>query len=61
MHYWMHGKIDEEKAEGLNTSFVLVVRLSCPQGTQPPRLKDRDEEQSEVPTIQEETVACYST
>lgn len=38
----------------------LVAKLSCPQDTQPPGLGDRDEEQSEVPIIQEEIVACFS-
>ena len=52
---------DEGKAEVLNVFFALVFnsQTSHPQGTQPPELEDRDEEQNEVPIVQGET--CCST
>lgn len=51
----------KKRLRDLMPSFALAARLCCPQGTQPPWLEDRDEEQSEVPIIQEEIVAYSST
>ena len=51
---------DEVKAEVLNAAFASVFNseTSYPQGTQPPELGDRDEEeQNEVPAVQEETIS----
>ena len=48
----------EEEAEVLNAFFASVFnsKSGFPQVTQPPELEDRDEEQNEVPTVQEEMV-----
>lgn len=54
---------DKEKAEVCFTFFTSVFHClaSYPQGTEPPNLEDRDEEQNNPPTIQEETETCYFT
>ncbi|GAB0175853.1 mitochondrial enolase superfamily member 1 [Grus japonensis] len=50
---------DEEKAEVLHAFFASVLnsKTSCPLGTQPPELEDRDGEQSEAPITQGEIVS----
>jgi len=49
---------DEEKAEVLNAAFASVFnsQTDYPQGTQPPELEGREEEQNKPPIIQEEAV-----
>ena len=49
---------DEENTEVLNAFFASVFnsKTSCSQGTQPPNVEDRDEEQNEAPIIQGEMV-----
>lgn len=49
---------DEENTEIFNAFFASVFYswISYPQGTQPPELEDRKEEQNEDPIIQVETV-----
>jgi len=50
---------DEENAEAHNTFFSSVFnsKIRCSQGTQSPKLEDRDGEQSESPIIPVEMVS----
>jgi len=49
---------DEEKAEVLHACFASVFnsQTGYPQGTWPPKLEDREEDQNKPPIIQEEAV-----
>ena len=51
-----------KKTEALSVfASVFNSQNSYPQGTQPSELEDVFGEQNKPPTIQEETVTCYST